>query len=275
METNTEILSFEDFKKQNGITYWWASELSTMLGYASLSSFQSVIDRTTKAFISLSISHYDNIIPHQRELDGHSVMDFKLTRFACYLMAMNANPKKPEVAQAQAYFATQARAFEMMMEAGSEEMERLIYREEISESYKSLSSTIKAAGIEDYAKFQNAGYLGMYNMTNWQLSNKRGVDSRKIYDTMGRTELSANLFRQTMTEERIKLQGITGQVRLEQTHRAVGAEVRKMVQQNTGKSPENLPQERELPDIKKELKQGHSVMKKLDKPKAKSKGKKA
>lgn len=275
MEINTEILSFEDFKKQNGITYWWASELSTMLGYASLASFQSVIDRTTKAFISLSIPHYDNIIPYQRELDGHYVMDFKLTRFACYLMAMNANPKKPEVAQAQAYFATQARAFEMMMEAGSDEMERLVYREEISESYKSLSSTIKSAGIEDYAKFQNAGYLGMYNMPNWQLSNKRGVDSRKIYDTMGRTELSANLFRQTMTEERIKLQGITGQVRLEQTHRAVGAEVRKMVQQNTGKSPEDLPQERELPDIKKELKQGHSVMKKLDKPKAKGKSKKA
>lgn len=267
MDAIEAILSFEDFKNQNGITYWWASELAIMLGYASLSSFQGVINKTTKAFISLSIPHYENIISQSREVDGHLITDFKLTRFACYLLAMNANPKKVEVAQAQAYFATQARAFEVLMEANSNEIERLAYREEISESYKSLSSAAKAAGVEDYAKFQNAGYLGMYNMENWKLSKKRGIEKSKIYETMGRTELAANLFRQTQTEERIKLQNVRGQKSLEKTHFDVGREVRDMVRRNTGKSPEHLEQEREIPEIKKELKQGHTALKKIDKPK--------
>lgn len=265
MEATEPIVSFEDFKNQDGITYWWASEVAAMLGYSSLTSFIPVIDKTTKAFISLSIPHYENIIAQIREIDGQQIHDFKLTRFACYLLAMNANPRKKEVAQAQAYFATQARAFEVMMEASSNEIERLAYREELSESYKSLTATATSAGVEDYAKFQNAGYLGMYNMENWKLSKKRGVPKTKIYETMSRTELAANLFRQTQTEERIKLQQIRGQSALERTHFEVGREVRDIVERNTGKLPEDLEQEREIPQIKKELKRGHTALKKIDK----------
>lgn len=271
MDMTGAIVSFEDFKNQNGMTYWWASELAIMLGYADLNSFQNVINKTTKAFISLSIPHYENIISETREVDGRQIRDFKLTRFACYLLTMNANPRKSEVAQAQAYFATQARAFEVMMEANSNEIERISYREELSDSYKSLSSTAKLAGVQDYRRFQNAGYLGMYNMENWQLSHKRGIEKSKIYETMGRTELAANLFRQTQTEERIKLQRVRGQENLEATHYEVGREVRAMVCRNTGKAPEDLEQEREIPEIKRELKQGHSALKKIDKPSKKGK----
>lgn len=255
--------SFEDFKNQNGITYWWASDIMKMLSYPDMNSFQKVIDRAIKALISLNISIYENIIPQARELEGSTVQDYKLTRFACYLVVMNGNPKKPEVASAQVYFAQQTRKFELFIQ-GNEDIERVAIREEITEGNKSLSSVAKKAGVEDYAKFQNAGYLGLYNMPNWQLAKKRSIDSKNLLDSMGRMELAANLFRITQTEERIKNQNITGQAALESTHYNVGRSVRDIVIENTGSVPENLPQSKIIPELKKELKKGHKNMLKED-----------
>ena len=268
--TNKGSLSFEDFKIENGLPYWWASDLMTMLGYKDMKAFQKVLDRATKAFVSLNIPHYENIIAEQREKDGHTIQDFKLTRFACYMSVMNGDPKKVEVAQAQVYFAQQTRKFELYIQ-NNDEIDRLLIREELTEGNKSLSSTVKQAGLLDFAKFHNAGYLGMYNMPSWQLEKKRGIKKGKLMDYMGRTELAANLFRVTQTEERIKNKGITGQSNLEQTHYQVGKEVRGIVEKNVGKSPENLIQEKQLSDIKKELKQGHKKMLKEDKKDKKKK----
>ncbi len=258
-------LSFEDFKHQNGIIYWLATEFMNMLGYTDLKTFQRVIDRTTRALISLGINQYENIIPL---IEDGSVYDYKLTRFACYLAAMNADPKKLQVAQAQAYFAAQTRKFEVYVQNNSD-MERLLFRDELAEGHKSLQSSAQQAGVEDYAKFMNAGYLGMYNMLNTRLANRRNVDKSKLFETMGRTELAANLFRITQTEERIKSQKIHGQCALEQTHHDVGKEVRDMVIRNTGKTPESLPQEKRLPEVKKELKKDFREMKKIDNRKSK------
>lgn len=263
-------LSFEDFKNENGITYWWATDLMQMLGYPSMKAFQKVLDRATKAFVSLNIPHYENIIAEQRTDSGSQFQDFKLTRFACYMAVMNGDPKKAEVAQAQAYFAQQTRKFELYLE-NNQEIDRILIREELTEGNKSLNSAIKKAGIQDYAKFANAGYLGMYNMPSWKLENKRGVKKGKLMDFMGRTELAANLFRVTQTEERIKSKGIQGQGQLERTHFEVGKEVREIIQKNVGKDPENLPQEKQLPEVKKELKQGYRKMLKQDKSKSKKK----
>lgn len=263
-EKEDESLSFEDFKNENGIYYWWASDLMRMLGYPNMRSFQKVLDRATKAFVSLNIPHYENIIAVSRERDNTQVQDFKLTRFACYLAVMNGNPKKIEVAQAQAYFAHQTRKFELYL-GKNDEIDRLLIREDLVEGNKSLSNAISNAGVTDYARFTNAGYLGMYNMENWKLAKKRNVDSKKIMDTMGRTELAANLFRITQTEERIKNKGIKGQAALEQTHHEVGREVRDIVIKNVGKTPEDLPQEKELPNVKKQLKVGYKKMQKEDK----------
>lgn len=261
-------LSFEDFKQENGITYWWASDLMKMLGYPNMKSFQKVLDRTTKAFVSLNIPHYENILAETRNIDGETFQDFKLTRFACYMSVMNGDPKKVEVAQAQVYFAQQTRKFELYIE-NNQEIDRLLIREELTEGNKSLNSIVKQAGVQDYAKFTNAGYLGMYNMPSWQLEKKRGVKKGKLMDFMGRTELAANLFRVTQTEERIKSKGIQGQANLEQTHFQVGKEVREIIQKNVGKSPENLPQEKQLPEVKKGLKEGYKKMLKEDKKKKK------
>ena len=116
MEENN-IVTFEDFKNQNGITFWWASDLMRMLGYTDMNSFQKVINRATRTLITLNIPHYDNIISVERMIDGKSVRDFKLTRFACYILAMNGDTKKPEVAMAQAYFAEQTRKFEVYIQS--------------------------------------------------------------------------------------------------------------------------------------------------------------
>lgn len=118
MEENN-IITFEDFKNQNGITFWWASDLMLMLGYTDMSSFKKVIDRATRTFLTLNIPHYENIISVERDVDGKNVWDFKLTRFACYVIAMNGDPKKPQVAMAQAYFAEQTRKFEICIRNGN------------------------------------------------------------------------------------------------------------------------------------------------------------
>ena len=264
-KTDSTSMSFEDFKNENGLTYWWASDLMVMLGYKDMKSFQRVLDRATKAFVSLGIPHYENIIAVQREEKEHVVQDFKLSRFACYITVMNGDPKKIEVAQAQAYFAQQTRKFELYIQ-NSDQIERILIREELTEGNKSLASIAKRAKVEDFAKFQNAGYLGMYNMPSWKLEIKRGVKKGKLMDFMGRTELAANLFRVTQTEERIKNKKITGQSNLEQTHFQVGKEVREIIQKNVGKNPESLPLEKQLSDVKKQLKDGHKKMLKEDKP---------
>lgn len=257
-------LSFEDFKNENGIIYWWASDLMRMLGYSDMKYFQKVLDRTTKAFVALSIPHFENIIHVPSDTGG----DFKLTRFACYMAAMNADSKKTEVATAQAYFAEQTRKFELIL-SNNEEIERLIIKEELTEGNKSLASAAKRAEVIDYAKFQNAGYLGMYNMEVWKLEKKRGVKKGKLTDYMGRHELAANLFRVTQTEARITTQNIKGQTALENAHYLVGKEVRKIIVRNAGRNPENMPQEKELPNIKKELKQGYKKMNEENKSKTK------
>ncbi len=272
-EIHSEILTFEDFKNENGIIYWWASDLSKMLGYASLKSFETVLGRATKAFVSLNIPHYENIIAILREINGVQIQDFKLTRFACYLITMNGDPKKREVAECQLYFVEQTRKFELYLH-NNDELDRMLIREEIIEGNKSLASIAKKANVTDYGKFMNAGYLGMYNMENWKLAAKRNVRKEMLMESMDRAELAANLFRITQTEERIKSKNITGQQNLEQTHHDVGKEVRKIVKQNTSKLPENLEQVKELPEVKKQLKEGYKKMLKEDKPKKNQKNKK-
>jgi DNA-damage-inducible protein D len=241
--------------------YWFASDLMVMLGYSDMKQFHRVLDRTTKALVSLGIPHYENIFPFTREEDGK--IDFKLTRFACYLTAMNANPKLPQVAAMQAYFVMQTRKFELFIK-NSQEVERISIREELTEGYKSLASTASEHGVINYGKFQNAGYLGMYNKMAGDLEQMRGVEKGHLSDYMGRTELAANLFRVTQTEERIKNKNVKGQQALEITHYEVGREVRDIIQKNMGISPEDMPQAKVLPEVKKELKSGYQKMLQAD-----------
>ncbi len=258
---------FEALSKSNGFRYWWASELAATLGYESLNGFRKAVERAMMALTSLNITVFDNIIQEQREVGGKTIVDYRLSRFACYLAAMNGDPKKPQVAQAQAYFVQWAEACRLYLEQ-ADGVERVAIRGEISEHERTLSGTAKRAGVTEYGLFQNAGYRGLYNMNLRELRRHKGVpDGRTPLDFMGKTELAANLFRVTQTEEKIRAEGIRGQPALERTAENVGRKVRHTMIEISGKRPENLPPAEDIKQVHKKLKSSHREIKKLDKSK--------
>lgn len=247
---NDEYESFEDLVRPNGVDTWSARDLMQALGYTSWSSFKEVIARAQKAVIN---SGHDVTEHFFRELVDGGEEDVRLTKFACYMAAMNASPTKPNVAAAQAYFAAMAEAVQKVVE-GVEDVERLLIRSEIVEENKGLASLAKQRGAADpldFALFQDAGYIGLYNMRRADLAKHkglRGTDAKRIMDFMGSRELAANLFRITETKARIESSGASGNAALQDAHTRVGQQIRQTMKANTGELPENIPT---APDIKK------------------------
>jgi len=155
--------NFEDYAQPNGGVFWFARDLAAMLGYESFPSFKNAINKATRACVTLEISVADNFKQIERDIDGKSEQDWKLSRFACYLVAMNGDIKKPQVAAAQVYFAAVAAAFQKAIQNAAG-VERVLIRDEVTVREVSLSSVAKQYGVENYPFFQNAGYRGMYNM---------------------------------------------------------------------------------------------------------------
>ena len=180
---------------------------------------------------------------------------------------MNGDTKKPEVASAQAYFATLAQTFENSLEH-ADAIDRLLIRDEVTDGQKTLASTAKSHGVTNYAFFQNKGYMGMYNMTLQRLMTYKGLSkSDKLIDRMGKAELAAHLFRITQTAEKIDREAIRGQRNLESAAHEVGKKVRKTMQELGGVSPEDLPAAENLGQVKKKLKGTNKQMKAIDKKK--------
>lgn len=259
--------NFEGHAVDNGTVCWYASDLMQMLGYQSLASFRGAINRAIAACTALGISVADNFTQTDRSASGGSAHDYKLTRFACYLAAMNADTKKPQVAAAQAYFAALAESFQQSFQE-ADAVERVLIREEVSEREKILAGVVKQSGIVVYAFFQNEGYRGMYNMPLSQLRARRGIPAGKTpLDHMGKAELAGNLFRITQTEEKIKNEGIKGQTSLERAAYQVGLKVRHTMIELSGKAPESLPVEDHIKEVKKGLKTTQRGFAKLDEKK--------
>jgi len=256
--------SFEDFAQNNGDTFWWGSEFMDHLGYETWQSFGKLINKSMTACNTLNIPIMENFRQTERIVDGHVGHDWKLSRFACYLIAMNGDTKKPAVAKAQAYFATLAGAVENYM-AEVSNVDRVVTREEISESERSLSGVVKLAGVQSYPFFQNAGYRGMYNMNMSRLRQVRQIpESRSPLDFMGKEELAANLFRITQTELKIKEGRIQGQTGLEQAAESVGKKVRKTMQEISGVLPEQMRKQEDIKEVRKQLKGRSKELKKAD-----------
>jgi len=190
-------INFNDIAQENGFTYWYASDYMKMLGYESYQSFKKAINRAMTTCMTLEIDIYENFQQVRHEIDGREQTDFKLSRFACYLVAMNADNKKLKVAQAQAFFAATAETIRRYVD-DSAEVERVLIRDEISQHEKTLSNAASEAGVskDGYALFQNAGYRGMYNMNLNQLKKYKGLEKkgRTLLDFMGKDELAANLY---------------------------------------------------------------------------------
>lgn len=256
--------SFEDLGKPNGVRYWMESDLMIALEYSGSAGFRKVILRAMQACLTLGIPTDEVFV----NCDG----SYKLTRFACYLIAMNGDTKKPAVASAQLYFATLAETFNRHLEH-VEGIERIVIRQEMSDGMKTLSSTAKRHGVQNFALFQNAGYRGMYNFDLARLTQIKGVKAGEmLLDRMGKTELAANLFRISQTEEKIKNQGIKGQVPLERAAQDVGRTVRETMIGISGTAPEHLPVAEHIEDVKRMIKSTNKKFKAIDR--APKKGKK-
>jgi len=266
--TELDPLGFEQAAHTNGDTCWHAREYAEFLGYADYNGFRKgPIDRAIAASLRARIPVGENFRDDAATIDGRG--DMKLSRFACFLIAMNADSKKPQVARVQAYLAGLADTLQDYLSA-PEQLDRIIIRGEISDGEKSLASTVKQAGITTgygYAFFQNAGYRGMYNVNLNRLREIKGVPpKRSPLDFMHSTELAANLFRITQTDAKIQNEQVTGQKRLEQTATEVGRTVRNTMIKLSSTRPEDLPAAGDINDARSSLKQTHRSMKKLDRP---------
>jgi DNA-damage-inducible protein D len=249
-------INFEALAVPNGSPTWREQDLMSAMGYESVGTFQKAVTRAMQACLSLGMRTEDDFI---RVGDS-----YKFTRFASYLIALNGDPKKPGVAAAQTYFAKLADSFQSYLE-DAEGVDRLLIREEMTRGMKALHGTAKSHGVENYAFFQNEGYKGMYNMSLAELERFKGVPKKgALLDHMGKTELAANLFRVTQTDEKIKNERLRGQGQLERAAFSVGRKVRDTMQELGGTAPERLPLAEPVGHVRKKLKGTSKRLRELD-----------
>lgn len=253
------IDQFEEAGHDNGGSdkCWYARDLQSLLGYDKWENFERVLLRAQEACLNAGHpieNHFQEVFPDsgKNPLGGRPSKDFELDRYACYLIAQNASSKKKQVAFAQTYFAIQTRRQELTDQDGidfeklSESNKRLHLRNQVIAENKKLNSAAKKAGVTtggDFGKFHNKGYQGLYG--------GRGVDEIKQYkslhkkanvlDHMGSTELAANLFRITQTEEKLRSKNIYGKEAACDAHYEVGVKVRQTMKELSGIMPEDLP----------------------------------
>lgn len=247
--------TFESIKHINeyGEEYWLARELQGVLEYARWENFSKAIERAQKACANTGFDVQDHfrevtkMVPlgsgAEREID-----DIMLSRYACYLVVMNGDPNKEVIAVGQTYFAVKTRQQELIdnYEQLTEDQKRLAIRNEMIAHNKSLAEAAQMAGIEDprdYAIFQNKGYQGLYGgLGAKEIHARKGLKkSQKILDHMGSTELAANLFRATQTDEKLRRENIQGKQAAYDTHYEVGKKVRQTIKELGGTMPEDLP----------------------------------
>ncbi len=246
---------FENIKHVNeyGQEFWYARDLQRVLTYSQWRYFLEVIFKAMDA-CEASGNKVDDHFAEVRKLvqigsgAERKVEDYMLTRYACYLIVMNGDSRKEVIALGQTYFAVKTRQQELIddYEQLSEDQKRLAIRNEIREHNKSLAEAAKNAGVvepRDYAIFQNRGYQGLYGgLGAKDIHTRKGLKkSQQILDHMGSTELAANLFRATQTDEKLRRDQVVGKKEAGDVHFQVGQKVRQTIKELGGTMPEDLP----------------------------------
>lgn len=247
--------TFESIKHINeyGQEFWYARELARVLEYKDFRNFEQSI---FKAMDACKNSGYD-IADHFGDATEmveiglgaqRGFPSYTLSRYACYLTVMNGDPRKEVIAVGQTYFAVKTRQQELVenYDQLSEDQKRLAIRHEMTEHNKSLADAAKMAGVEtpqEYAIFQNYGYMGLYGgLKDADIKARKGLKkNQNILDHMGSTELAANLFRATQTDEKLRRENIHGKAAANRTHLEVGKKVRQTIKDLGGTMPEDLP----------------------------------
>jgi len=247
--------TFEGIRRldENGKEWWNSRELAKALTYTDYRYFLDVMRKAWRACANSGIDPKDHFVVITEKVSIGSnaerqIDSVKLSRYACYLTVQNADPTKTIVAQAQTYFAIQTRRAEKLLDSPftEEDEKRLMLRREMKKHNKHLASAAKDAGVatnKDYGIFQNAGYKGLYGGLDKQDIHKRKnlTKHQEILDHMGSTELAANLFRATQTEEKLRKENIQGKANANRIHHEVGAKVRQTIKELGGTMPEDLP----------------------------------
>lgn len=263
---SAEISIFDDIRHDDtSREFWSARELQKILGYASWDKFQNAIKRAQKSFVTSEVTKYYNINDHFRQVGKmiragkgaeRTVVDFELSKYACYLIAQNGDPDKPEIAQAQAYFNIQTFRQEQFQSMSDEE-KRLHVRTQVIDNNKTLFDSAKSSGVKNFGKFNDAGYRGLYGMNAKELALKKNLGKDKILDRAGTTELAANLFRITQTNDKLQNELANGkkigEQKADSIHFMIGGKVRQTIKDIGGTMPENLPPEVHIKEIEKKV----------------------
>ena len=263
---SADISIFDDIRHDDtSREFWSARELQKILGYASWGKFQNAINRAKKSFEASKITKYYNINDHFRQVGKliragkgaeRTVVDFELSKYACYLIAQNGDPDKPEIAQAQAYFNIQTFRQEQFQSMSDEE-KRLHVRAQVIDNNKTLFDSAKSSGVRNFGKFNDAGYRGLYGMSAKDLASKKNLGKDKILDRAGTTELAANLFRITQTNDKLQNELASGkkigEQKADSIHFMIGGKVRQTIKDIGGTMPENLPPEIHIKEIEKKV----------------------
>jgi len=260
--------TFEEIRHigPDGQEFWMARKLSKTLEYAEFRNFLPVIEKAKKA-CKFSGQKVENHFVEMHEMVSigsgaeREFLSYALSRYACYLIVQNGDPSKPVIANGQTYFAIQTRKQELQDDEKFQQLKkdekRLFLRNEMKEHNKQLVEAAQKAGVEtnlDFAIFQNHGYKGLYGGLDAKaIHNKKGLKkSQQILDNMGSTELAANLFRATQTEEKLRREKIKGKTKANKTHFEVGEKVRQTIKELGGTMPEELPMpDKDLKKIEK------------------------
>jgi len=253
---------FEQIKKvtEENIEYWSARELMEIIEYAEYRNFLPVIKKAMKACENSGQNISEHFVQVNEMIEigrnaKRTIENYQLSRYACYLIVQNADPSKEIVAMGQTYFAVQTRKQEMFEQA-SEDEKRLMLRQELKKHNTYLASAAKDSGVDtglDFAIFQNHGYKGLYGGLEAKDIHRRKQlkKSQNILDHMGSTELAANLFRATQTEEKLRRENVQGKENANRTHYKVGKKVRDTIEELGGTMPEYLPVEDSIKKLEK------------------------
>lgn len=260
-----ENQTFEDIRHidENGIEYWYGRELQKILEYNKWENFEKVINKAMIACENTGISvteHFPDVRKTIKMPKGaeKEIKDYKLSRYACYLIAQNGDSRKKVIALAQTYFAVQTRKQEITEKEYSlltEDEKRFYQRNLTRKGNYSLNIAAKNAGVKNFDKFHNAGYKGLYNgETADDIAKRKGLRYREdILDNMGSDELIANLFRISQTEQKLKKDNIQTEKEANKTHYNIGKNIREVIEKNGGTMPEDLPTpEKSLKQLEKE-----------------------
>jgi len=266
------IAAFEEAAQtdESGNEFWDARDLQKLLDYSDYRNFLNTVEKAKEACKTTGIPVADHFVDVTDMVNigsgaARQIDTIRLTRYACYLIAQNGDARKKPIAFAQTYFAIQTRRQEAQDDdIGQyaplpEDEKRILLRDEIKNHNKKLASAAKSAGVVlplDFAIFQNAGYQGLYGgLDRVGIQRRKGIQAKQnILDYMGSTELAANLFRATQTEEKLRRDNVKGKDAANSTHYGVAKKVRQAIKDIGGTMPEDLPKAEAIAKVGRRLK---------------------